>query len=285
MNVALVTDSTAALPQELVTQADIHVVPVQIVIDGVAHDEDTLDPGVLIAALERGAQVSTSKPSPERMRQAYRKVASAGASAIVSAHICADMSGTVDAALVAASDAPVPVHVVDSRTTAMALGYAVLSGAHLASTGASAEEVTHLIEQVCADAQVVFYVDTLEYLRRGGRMTSSQALVGQALAVKPLLGIVDGRITVLEKVRTRAKALTRLTQLAVEHAQTLAGPIRVAVHHLGAADRARAVATDMQRALGARLVAAPLIAPIGAAVGAHVGPGMVAIVVTSTPNH
>ena len=284
MSVVLVTDSTAALPPEWVARDGIRIVPVQIVIDGVAYDEDSLDPAVLTAALEQGAPVSTSKPSPERLLAVYRAAAEAGATAIVSAHICADMSGTVDAARVAALRAPVPVDVIDSRTTAMALGYAVQSGAVCAATGGDGNAVADVVRRVCADARVFFYVDTLEYLRRGGRMSAGQALVGQALAVKPLLGIVNGQITAVEKVRTRAKALSRLTHLALDHAATVTGRVRVAVHHLGAPERATDLATEVGAALGSRLAEPPLVTSIGAAVGAHVGPGMVAIVVASTPN-
>lgn len=284
MSVVLVTDSTAALPPEWVARQGITVVPVQIVIDGVAHDEDTLDPDVLTAALERGAPVSTSKPSPERLLAVYRAAADAGATAIVSAHICADMSGTFDAARVAASRAPVHVEVIDSRTTAMALGFAVQSGAVCAARGGDREAVADVVRRVCSEARVFFYVDTLEYLRRGGRLSAGQALVGQALAVKPLLGIINGKIAVLEKVRTRAKALSRLTQLAFEHVATMTGPVRVAVHHLGAMERATDLAAEVGAALGSRLAEPPLVTSIGAAVGAHVGPGMVAIVVASTPD-
>ena len=285
MGVVLVTDSTAALPSEWVAHHDVMVVPVQIVIDGIAHDEDTLDPDLLSAALQRGAPVSTSKPSPDRLLAAYRAAAEAGATAIVSAHICADMSGTVDAARVAASRAPVRVEVIDSRTTAMALGFAVQSGATCAAEGGDADTVADLVRRVCAEARVFFYVDTLEYLRRGGRMSAGQALVGQALAVKPLLGIIDGQITAVEKVRTRTKALARLTELALEYATTVTGPVRVAVHHLSAPDRAQDLVSEVGSALGSRLAEPPLVTSIGAAVGAHVGPGMVAIVVASTPVH
>ena len=125
------------------------------------------------------------------------------------------MSGTVESARLAAKESPVPVEVVDSESLGMGLGYAVLSAAAVAAAGGTIDEVAEAARKRAAASTAVFYVDTLEHLRRGGRIGAAAALLGSALAVKPLLQMVDGHIEPLEKVRTSAKAIARLVEVAV----------------------------------------------------------------------
>ncbi len=277
--VAIVTDSTAYLPPDLVASHGVRVVPVQVVVDGQAFDEGTeISPGEVASALRRWSVVTTSRPSPERFARAYADAADSGATAIVSAHLSGDMSGTYDSALLAAREAPVPVIVVDTRSVAMAMGFAVLEGARAAEAGGDADTVAEAIRTRASASCALFYVDTLDYLRRGGRIGAAQALLGQALAVKPILELVDGRVVPLEKVRTGAKAIARIEELAVERA---AGrPCDVAVHHLDAAARAEALAGRLIAQLQDSRV---LVSEVGAVVGAHVGPGMVAVAVSPRP--
>jgi DegV family protein with EDD domain len=175
-----------------------------------------------------------------------------------------------------ARDAPIPVRVVDSRSLGMGLGFAVVTAAELAATGASRDEVAAAAEKRVAAATAVFYVDTLEYLRRGGRIGAAAAFLGSALAIKPLLHLVDGHIEPLEKVRTSARAIARLEELAVERAGE--GPVDVAVHHLANADRAAALAERLRNRLPD--LCHLHVSEVGAVVGAHVGPGMLAVVVS-----
>jgi DegV family protein with EDD domain len=157
----------------------------------------------------------------------------------------------------------------------MGLGFAVLAGARRSDEGGSAEEVARVIERRARASTSLFYVDTLEYLRRGGRISAARAAVGQALQVKPILQILDGEVVPLERVRTTSKALARLTELAL--AATLGRSVEIAVQHLDAAERARALAVTLEEALPhTRIVTCPL----GAVVGAHTGPGIVAVVVS-----
>ncbi|MEZ5115788.1 MAG: DegV family protein [Candidatus Nanopelagicales bacterium] len=274
--VAVVTDSTAYLPAGRAVEIGIRVVPVQVVIAGRAYDEGSeVTPDQVALALREWQPVSTSRPAPETFLAAYRELAEAGATGIVSAHLSADMSGTFESALLAARGAPVPVRVVDSRSIAMGLGYAVLTGAELAGRGEGVDAVAAAIEKRSTSSSVFFYVDTLEYLRRGGRIGAAQKLLGQALKVKPLLELVDGRVAPLEKVRTASKALARLEEIAVERAGP--GDVDVAVQHLQSPDRA----AELALRLGERLPRADVVVgQVGAVVGAHVGPGMVAVVVS-----
>jgi len=183
------------------------------------------------------------------------------------------MSGTYESALTAARDAPIPVAVLDSESIGMGLGFPVLSAARAAARGDSQAEVSALAEQVIGGTRVLFYVDTLEFLRRGGRMRAATAAVGTALRVKPLLQIFDGKVEPLEKARTTSKALARLADLAVQAAGEQ--PVDLAVQYLDA----RARAEELAEVLSSRLeVGEVIVNEVGAVVGAHVGPGMVSVV-------
>jgi len=227
------------------------------------------------AALESLQPVSTSRPSPERFLRAFRSAEAAGATEIVVATLSSAMSATYESALLAARDAAIPVTVIDSGTIAMGLGFAVLRGAEASREGADAQQVARVIEESAHGACVLFYVDTLEYLRRGGRVSSAKAAMGQALQVKPLLHVSHGRVEPLEKLRTAGKALARLAELA--EAAAGAADCDIAVQHLGAPERASALADQLRRDLPAAHV---IECPVGGVVGAHVGPGMVAVVVS-----
>ncbi len=274
--VAVVTDSTAYLPADLVRGGGIAVVPLQVVVDGTSYDEvDPAASGAVADALRHRRTVTTSRPGPAAFAALYQDAADRGCDAVVSVHLSAQMSGTVESARLAAKEASVPTEVVDSETLGMALGFAVLSAAAAASAGGSALEVADAARRRAAASTAVFYVDTLEHLRRGGRIGAAAALFGSALAVKPLLQMVDGHIEPLEKVRTAAKAIARLEEVAAAAAGSR--PVDVAVHHLASPDRADALADrlrDRVPGLG-RLV----VSEVGAVVGAHVGPGMLAVAV------
>jgi DegV family protein with EDD domain len=170
-------------------------------------------------------------------------------------------------------DDGIDVRVVDVRTIAMGLGFSVIAAAEAATAGASTDEVE--MAATNKDTNTFFYVDTLEHLRRGGRIGAAAALFGTALAVKPLLHVVDGQIAPLEKVRTASKAVARLEQLAVLRAAD--GPVDIAVHHLAAQDKADALAERLRaRVSGLQSL---YVSEVGAVVGAHVGPGLLGVVV------
>ncbi|MFF7211497.1 DegV family protein [Streptomyces sp. NPDC008238] len=276
-HVAIVTDSTAYLPQEALTRHRITVVPLAVVIGDEALEEGTEVSAPAVArALQRRKPVTTSRPSPEEFAAAYRAVAESGATEIVSLHLSAEFSGTYDAALLAGAQAPVPVRVVDTAMVAMALGFPVLSAAEAAEAGGSADEIVAAAEKRASDTSAYFYVDTLDYLRRGGRIGAAQALLGSALAVKPLLQLDEGRIQLLEKVRTASKALARLEEIVVERAGTR--QVDIAVQHLAAADRASALAERLRaRVPGLNSL---VLSEVGAVIGAHTGPGLLGAVVS-----
>jgi DegV family protein with EDD domain len=230
---------------------------------------------VRVALADRRLDVQTSRPTPAEFAACYRSALDAGAVGVVSVHLSRELSGTWDAARVAAEEVGADrVRVVDSGAAGMGLGYAVLAAADAAEAGAGGAEVEAAAVDVAARCRMFFSVDTLERLRRGGRIGTAAALFGTALAVKPLLHVAGGRIVPLEKVRTTARAAQRLVELAVKAAGE--GPVDLAVHHLGAGARADEVAARLRERLD---VARLLVSEVGAVIGAHVGTGLLAVVV------
>jgi DegV family protein with EDD domain len=278
MSVAVVTDSTAYLPVELRGAHDLTVVPLTVIVNGTEGLEgEEIAPAEVARALgARRAEVHTSRPAPEQFVLTYRRLLDAGADGVVSVHLSSRLSGTYEAARLAADEVGPRVAVVDSKTTGMGLGFAALAADAVAGSGAPLDVVERAAVDHAARVSTLFYVDTLEFLRRGGRIGAASALLGTALSVKPILHMVDGSIVVRDKVRTAGRALARLVDLAVEASG--AGDVDVAVHHLAAPDRAAALADQVSVRLGERLRDC-YIAEIGAVVAAHVGPGVAGVVV------
>ncbi|MFI9624673.1 DegV family protein [Streptomyces sp. NPDC052042] len=276
-HVAIITDSTAYLPPEAMERHGITAVPLTVVLGDQALEDGTeLSARSLAAALQKRRPVTTSRPSPEVFAAAYRAAADAGATGIVSLHLSAEMSGTYDAALLAAKDAPVPVRVVDTGMVAMALGFCALEAAETVEEGGSLDEAVAAAEKRAAGTSAYFYVDTLEYLRRGGRIGAAQALLGSALAVKPLLRLDGGRIEPLEKVRTASKAIARLEEIATEAAG--GARVDVAVHHLAAPERAERLAERLRERVPGLVELH--VSEVGAVIGAHTGPGLLGAVIS-----
>ncbi|HET7397978.1 MAG TPA: DegV family protein [Intrasporangium sp.] len=281
MSVRIVTDSTAYLPEALVREHGIEVVPLHVVVGGKERVESDITPDEVAEALRAHTVVTTSRPTPEAFVECYGRLAHDGATAIVSVHLSGAMSGTVEAARLAAAEAPVPVEVIDSETLGMAMGFAVVSGAELAARGAVTEDVSRAITGRLSRTSVLFYVHTLEHLRRGGRIGAASALLGSALAIKPILAVRGGRIVPVEKVRTSARAIARIEAMVHEHVAATGMAVDLAVHHLDAADRADTIAEHLRAALPQ--AGRVLVVELGAVVGAHVGPGTVAIAASPRP--
>ncbi|MFK8846655.1 DegV family protein [Streptomyces sp. Ac-502] len=276
-HVAIVTDSTAYLPRAALRRHRITAVPLTVVLGDQALEEGTeISARSVAQALQKRKYVTTSRPSPEAFASTYRAIAEAGAASIVSLHLSSEFSGTYDAAVQAAAAAPVPVRVVDTGMVAMALGFCALAAAEAAETGGSLDEAVAAAEKRAEQTSAYFYVDTLDYLRRGGRIGAAQALLGSALAVKPLLQLAEGRIDLLEKVRTASKAIARLEEIAVERAGE--AQVDIAVHHLAAAERADALAERLRERVPG--LAELHVSEVGAVIGAHTGPGLLGAVVS-----
>ncbi|MEE6295085.1 DegV family protein [Georgenia wangjunii] len=294
--VAVLTDSTASLPPERAAELGITVVPLRVILDG----QDLPDDGVtltrtdLASAMRAGATVTTSQPSAATFTDAMVAALDAGADAVVSLHISAELSGTGETARVAAAAAAdarpgARIHAVDTRTAAAGTGLAAIAAAEVAAAGGDVERVLAAAREVAARSRVFFVVADLHHLARGGRIGQARAFVGSALGIRPILGIEAGRIAVLETVRGAARARRRLVEHAVRAAggpgaatpRGTAARVRVAVHHFDAADDAHALATQVRERLeetGAD-VAELIFSEVTAVIGAHTGPGCLGLVV------
>ncbi len=276
----VVTDSTASLPDDLAAALGVTVVPLQVVVGATPYEEGSegATPETVADALREFVPVSTSRPAPALMLEVYERLAAEGATGIVSVHLSSEMSGTYESAQLAAQQAPVPVLTVDSRQVGIATGFAVVAAAEAVAAGASAECAAEAARARAEATTSLFYVDTLEHLRRGGRVGAAAALLGGALAVKPLLAIEDGRVVTREKVRTAARALARLEELAVAAAGDR--PVDVGVAHLASEERGAALSQRLAERLETNLEGREVhCGEVGPVLGAHVGPGMLAVCV------
>ncbi len=278
--VAVVTDSTCDLPPELVESLGLRVVPLSVIFG-----DETLIAGVQLTPAgfyERltASEIlpTTSQPAPAWFEEAYADCADDGATQVVSIHCSAALSGTVALARDRARQARLDVEVVDSRLVGGALGAAVLAAHRVAEAGGSVAEVVAAADRVRAAAASLIVVDTLDHLRRGGRLTGAQAAIGTALRVKPILHVTpDGRVEVRERARTWSRALERVGVLA---AQAAGGqPADVTVTHAVNPERAAELWEVIDRHVTVRERLETLIGPV---VGSHVGPGAVGVAVVPT---
>jgi DegV family protein with EDD domain len=277
--IAIVTDSTAGLPPEAAEQ--VTVVPLTVVIDGREGREGVdVTPAAVAAALAGRGSVTTSRPTPAAFGDAYDRLLHAGATGVLSVHLSRALSGTIESASLAAAERAGCVDVLDSRTTGMGLGFPVLAAVEAAASGADLSGVRAAAVAAIDRTTSWFYVDTLEFLRRGGRIGAASALLGTALAMKPILGMDGaGGIIPLEKVRTSSRALARLVERAAEVAG--GATVDIGVQHVAAQDRAEALI----EALAARLtVRHRYLGEAGASLAAHAGPGLVCAVVYRVPD-
>ncbi|PFG35348.1 DegV family protein with EDD domain [Flavimobilis soli] len=276
--VRVVTDSTASLPPSTLERLRMTIVPLHVHVGSATYLEGVdLAPDQVAALVAGPDRVTTSQPTPAMFAEAYARLADEGAQEIVSVHLSGELSGTVGAAELGAREVGVRVHVVDSRTAAGALGAAAEVAARAAMNGATGEQAAALARRTAGASHATFLVDSLDYLRRGGRLSRTASAIGGMLAMKPLLTVEDGRVEVLAKVRTRAAATDRLAEIARAQVRGCTSPV-VTVHHLDSAHDAGELAVELTGATGV----AARVTPVGAVLGAHVGPGLLAVVVADT---
>jgi DegV family protein with EDD domain len=254
------------------------VVPLSVALSGREGREglDVTPADVAGALADRRGTVTTSRPSPADFTAAYQGLLDEGATGVVSVHLSARLSGTHESAVLAANEFGGRVAVVDSATAGMACGFVVLAAAELAEAGGDLAAVGDAAVAAAGRTTTLFYVDTLEFLRRGGRISAASALVGTALSVKPILHVVGGEVVLREKVRTAMKGLARLADLATEAAG--GSDVDVAVQHLEARDRATTLHDELSRRLAGR-VRRSYLSEVGAVVAAHTGPGVIGVAV------
>jgi len=277
--VRVVTDSTACLPHTPETGYGPAIVPLTVVTpSGALLDGSEIAERESVHRLKAGEPLTTSQPSQEVFSVVFHTAPDV--SDIVAILLSAELSGTYAGAIAAARRITVPVTAIDSRTTAMGLGFAALAAGACAAAGQPAEHVADRAREVAGSARVRFLVDSLSHLKRGGRISAGTAAIGSALGVRPILEVKDGRIELAQRVRTRNAALDRLVTLAAADVRTMAQPV-VAVHYFGATDRLDRLVSKLESTLGIT----PLVSELSAVLGSHVGPGALATVTADLGNH
>ena len=269
MTIGIVTDSTCDLPAEIVAEYGITVVPLYINFG----TESYLD-GVELSRVEFYERLpdcdpppTTAIPGPQMFIQTYEQLAAEGATEILSIHISVSLSGTVNAARLAAEEASVPVTVLDSGSLSMGIGFLAWTAAQAAAEGHSMDEIVALLEEQGQRTHVFAALDTLEFLRRSGRMNRVMAVLGSWLQMKPLLKMHSGEATA-EKIRTTEHATERLISLLSE--QT---PLeKVALVHTHALDRVDELRQKVQHLLPEGELLSMDITPV---FGTHLGPGAI----------
>ncbi|SDI67641.1 DegV family protein [Natribacillus halophilus] len=281
-SVKVVTDSTADIPKDLVEALDIAVVPLKVNFGETETytDGETLTPSGFYEKLQNSDEIpTTSQPTPHDFETLYRELASED-TVIFSIHLSAQLSGTYQAATIAAEEVDTSVEVIDSKGASYAFGIIVTDIARLAQNGANSDECRERLQQLMQDTSVFFMVDTLDYLQKNGRIGKASALVGSLLKMKPILSLTDeGEIYPYEKVRGRKKAFDSI----VSHLEQTYGnqPVQLGVMHAVAGDTAETITAQVREKLN---VETEVTAEIGAVVGAHVGPGTIAVTVAPAKN-
>jgi DegV family protein with EDD domain len=274
--VAIVTDSTACIPAELAARMGIRVVQQQLRIGDEFDDEARVSGEQICEAMRGKSPVTTAPPDPGAFFWAYQDAAVSGASAVVSLHISSRMSQTCQMAKEAAEQVAVPVHVLDSGTLGMSLGFAVLAAARVARSGGVVGQVLAIAGVRIARSTELLHVESLEYLRRGGRIGAAAHLFGSAFAVKPMLTVRRGEVAPLDKTVGADRALRKM----VDRAVTVAGgrPVDLAVEHIGADDRVPGVLDALRgRVANVKELLPVLVTSI---ITAHVGPGAMGITIS-----
>lgn len=270
-DIAIITDSTCSMPQELIDRYQIPVVP-QVVIFG----EESLLDGVELTSQAFYERLATSEVMPTTsqatiggFKQAFEPLVAEGKS-IIAICLGSKLSGTMQSALQAKDMFPdADIHVVDSETVAMALGFQVLAAARAVEEGADVSGALAAAEEVRDHSGLILSVDTLEFLHRGGRIGGASRFLGTALNIKPLLEVADGRVEAVDRVRTRSKAVRRLVDILEERVDG-ERPLRIGLHHTGDV----ADAQELEERIRDRFTVDELyISIITPAVGVHAGPG------------
>jgi DegV family protein with EDD domain len=275
--IAVVTDSTTYMPPELIQKNNITVAP-QVLIWG----DQTYKDGVDMQSGEFFTRLKTAKTMPTTSQVAvisfqeiFQDLVEKGFE-VLALLVSSKLSGTIQSAEQAKdlmSNARDKIHIVDSQSVAMALGFQALAVARAIEAGAGLQDAISLAERSHQFTGVFFAVDTLEFLHRGGRIGGAQRFIGSALNLKPILAIQDGRVEGIERIRTKSRAHDRVLELCIEKVNNRT-PVRLATLHANASDDARAL---LSRAEAALKPVESIFTEVSPTVGTHAGPGTVGL--------
>ena len=281
MATKIVTDSTVYLPQEILTRYDIRVVPLKVLFGKhVYKDGIDLTNEEFYQMLAEAPQLpTTSQPSAGEFEDVYAELTAQGHE-IVSVHISGKLSGTVESAHAAAKQLPdAQIHIVDSLSAAFGLAVMVIESAQAASEGYDSTHIVRRLEQMVRDLTMLFVVDTLEYLEKGGRIGTARAMLGTLLKIKPVLKLEDGLIVPVSSVRTKRKAIMfMLDQIG----ETIGDRrVHLAVAHAQVPEEMEELLDMVEERLDYSDI---FISEIGPVIGTHTGPGVLGVAVCPIEN-
>ncbi|MBJ8346825.1 DegV family protein [Antrihabitans sp. YC2-6] len=272
MTVVVVTDSSASLDRKLAEKYGIRVVPLHVLVDGKELREGVDE----IPESYLSGSATTSGASPGELLDAYERAFEASdGDGVVAVHISRKLSATWEAARQAETEFTGGIRIVDSLSAAMGVGFPALAAARCAALGGSLDDVYDAAISVTLRSRSLVVVDRLDHLRRGGRISTAAALVGTALAMKPVLHMVEGKLVPKEKTRTSSKALGKLVDAAVKDSGTVS--VAAAVQHISARERADRVADQLRERIPN--LDELIVTDFGPTLGVHLGPGAVGVVV------
>jgi len=274
--IKIVTDSTAGLPEALIREHDIRIIPLYV-----HFGEEAFKEGIDITTeqfyerLRTSANLpTTSQPSVGEFHEVFKELIDAGHE-VLALTISSKLSGTWNSAMGALEMLPgAPISVVDSLCTSLAMYMLVESALERIAAGATRQEVAAHLEELKGRLKILFVVDTLEYLAKGGRIGNARAFMGTLIKIKPLLLLENGAIEPCEQVRSKGKALARMLELVEQKVAGQGAQAHVAIAHGMALDEALAFRKEVVARLGC---AEPPVSEVGTVLGAHLGPGVVAI--------
>lgn len=276
--IKIVTDSTAYLSEDFVQEHDIRIVPLCVHFSDRDYKEGVdLSYEEFYDRLKEASQLpTTSQPSAGEFHEVFEELTAAGHEIVVIT-ISSRLSGTWNSAMAAKDMIPeAEISVVDSLSTAIGLQLMVQAAVEAVDSGASRQQVVDRLEEVRDKILVLFVVDTLEYLAKGGRIGNAKAFLGTLLKVKPILVLQDGAIEPCEQVRSKSKAKARMLEIASEHLDGKASEAKVAITQALVPEEAAALAQQLQEMLGCP---EPSIRPVGPVIGTHTGPGVIGVAV------
>ena len=277
MAIKIVTDSTSYISDEYIKKYDIKLVSLNVIINGVSSREVDIENEVFYEEIKNSKEIpKSSQPIPEEMLNTFREIVEDGDS-IVGIFLSSKMSGTYSNAnmikdMILEDYPDAEIHILDSKTNCMQMGFAVIEAARTASEGKSINEVINAANHVINNSRFLFTPETLEYLKKGGRIGGAAALFGNVLQIKPILTVVNGETSVFKKVRTRKKAIEEIVKTVLEEIE-YKGFGDIVVHHINCQEDGLKLAKALENKLGKKVE----IQSIGPVIGVHVGPGSIGI--------
>lgn len=277
MAIKIVTDSTSYISDEYIKKYDIKLVSLNVIINGVSSREVDIENKVFYEEIRNSKEIpKSSQPIPNEMLNTFKEIVKDGDS-IVGIFLSSKMSGTYSNAnmikdMILEDYPDAEIHILDSKTNCMQMGFAVIEAARTASEGKSINEVINAANHVINNSRFLFTPETLEYLKKGGRIGGAAALFGNVLQIKPILTVVNGETSVFKKVRTRKKAIEEIVKTVLEEIESK-GLGDIVVHHINCQEDGLKLAKALENKLGKKVD----IQSIGPVIGVHVGPGSIGI--------